>query len=474
MKIAFMKFIVLLAALAVVSGCATVTGLPDPRAMTFPPLKFDIPKSERLQLKNGMTVYIKEDRELPLVNVTAYIRTGSIYEPDDKIGLAGITGSVLRSGGSEATPPEKMDAELEFMASAIESGIHGEAGNVSMATLSKNLDRTLELFAQVLRTPAFREDRLDLARKQSLEGLRRQNDDPKGIAGRELQRALYAGHPLGRVPTVATISSISRQDLLGFHNRYFRPGNIMLAVSGDFDKTAMIARLEKVFADWENRAVELPLIPPPSPDVKPEVLLARKDVSQSVIRMGELGIDIRNPDLYALRVLDYILGGGFTSRLTNEIRSNQGLAYNASSYLDPGKKFVGTFVASTETKSESTARAVSLMREIIGGVTKELVTEQELKLAKDSIINSFIFGFTRIDAIVNQQLRLEYYGYPAGYLENYRDNIARVTREDLLRVAGKYLHPDRMVLMVVGNDAKFDQSLAQFGPVREIKLDNSK
>ncbi len=204
------------------------------------------------------------------------------------------------------------------------------------------------------------------------------------------------------------------------------------------------------------------------------MLLARKDIGQSVIRMGDLGIDKNNPDLYAVRIMDYVLGGGFTSRLTQEIRSNQGLAYNVDSHFDIGRQFIGTFVAETETKSQSTIKATNLMRDIIAGMTKAPVTDEELKLAKDFMINSFIFGFTRPDTIVNQRVRLEYFDYPAGYLENYRDNLAKVTKEDVLRVAKKYLHPERMVLVVVGDEKKLDGPLSAFGQVRELKLENGK
>ena len=186
-------------------------------------------------------------------------------------------------------------------------------------------------------------------------------------------------------------------------------------------------------------------------------------MSQSVIRLGELGIDKNNPDLYALRVMDYILGGGFTSRLTQEIRSNQGLAYNVDSFVDVGRRFTGTFVTETETKSESTVRAITLMRDIIAGMTAAPVSDRELSLARDAITNSFMFGFAKPDVVVNQQARLEFYAYPQGYLENYRDNISRVTKEDVLRVARKYIHPEAMVLMVVGDDKKFDKPLSDLG-----------
>ncbi|MBT0653259.1 M16 family metallopeptidase [Geomobilimonas luticola] len=464
--------IILLCTLA--AGCATAPKMTDPRTLTYAPLTFTIPKSERVQLSNGMVVYLLEDHELPLVNMTAYVRTGSIYEPADKVGLAGLTGAVMRSGGTASLPPEKLDGELEFMASSIESSIGADAGNVSLATLARNLDRTLELFAQVLRKPAFREDRVTLARKRAIEGLRRQNDDPKGVADRELRKKLYEGHPLGRYPTIATVEKITRDDLVAFHRRFYHPNNTILAVAGDFKREEMLARLNAAFAGWEQQTVDLPPVPQPRPDVKPAVLLAPKDISQSVIRMGHLGIDKDNPDLYAIRVMDYILGGGFTSRLTTEIRSNQGLAYNVDSYFDIGRRFTGIFLAETETKAESTAKAINLMRNIITGMTRAPVTDQELALAKDSIVNSFLFGFTKPDVIVNQQARLEYYAYPPGYLENYRDRIAKVTREDVLRVARQYLHPDAMVLMVVGDPKKLDQPLTTFGPLQELNLENGR
>jgi predicted Zn-dependent peptidase len=444
----------------------------DPRTMTFAPLVFEVPKTERVVLKNGMVVHMLPDRELPLVSLTAYVNVGSVYEPADKAGLAGITGAVMRSGGTKELAPQALDAELEFMASAVESSIGADAGSASLSCLKRNLPRTLELFAQVMMAPAFSEDRVALAKKRTIEALRRQNDDSKAIADREFQKALYPNHPLGRVPTIETVTTITRDDLVAFHGRYFRPNNVILAVSGDFDKKELVPLLEKTFAGWKREDIAFPAVPEPAKEVKPAVLLARKDVPQSAIRMGHPGIDKNNPDLYAIRVMDYILGGGFTSRLMTEIRSNQGLAYNVHAYFDVGRRYIGTFEAETETKSDSTAKAISLMRDIIAGMTKEPVSDAELALAKDAIVNSFIFGFARTDAVVTQRARLEYYGYPEGYLENYRANIAKITKEDILRVARKYLKPDQMVIVVAGDDKTFDKPLSTFGTVEEIKLNN--
>jgi len=447
--------------------------LAEPRKMTFPPLKFQLPKSERVQLKNGMIVYLLQDHELPIVNLSAYLNAGSIYEPSEQVGLAALTGTTLRSGGTVKTPPEKLDRELEFMASSIESSINADHANVSLSTLTSNLEQTLALFAEIMRDPGFDPLRVELAKSHAIESIRRQNDDPKQIAGRELSRTIYSGHPLGRIPTVATVNAISREDMVSFHKRYFYPGNMIVAVSGDFDREKLLGSLEGLFAGWPNQQAPFPAVPDPKEDLSPAVLHVQKELNQSVIRMGHLGIDKNNPDLYAIKVMDYILGGGFTSRLTQEIRSNQGLAYNVDSYFETGRRFRAPFVAETETKSETTAKAITLLRSIIAGMTEAEVSEQELNLAKDSIINSFIFGFERSSAVVTQQARLEFYGYPAGYLENYRDNIAKVARADVLRVARKYLHPEAMRLVVVGDRKKFDQPLSIFGGVQEIKLDNS-
>jgi zinc protease len=446
--------------------------LANPRSMSFTPLKFQIPKSERVELKNGMILYLLQDHELPLVKVTAYLNAGDIYDPADKVGLADLAGETLRSGGTLNTPPEQLDRRLEFMASSIEAEINADHATVSMSTLTRNLAPTMELFAEVITKPAFNPARVELARNNAIEGIRRENDDPKAIGGRELTRAIYAGHPLGRIPTIESMKAITREDLGSFHKRYFYPANTIVAVSGDFDRKTMLESLEKAFSDWRNHPADFPNISQPKDDHRAEVLHVQKQVNQSVIRMGHLGIDKNNPDLYAIKVMDYILGGGFTSRLTQEIRSNQGLAYNVESYFETGRRFPGPFVAETETKSETTARTISLLRSIIAGMTQAEVTDAELKLAKDAIINSFIFSFERSDSVVNQQARLEFYHYPAGYLENFRDNIAKVTKADVLRVAKKHLEPDAMKLVVVGDEKKFDKQLSEFGKVREIRLTN--
>jgi predicted Zn-dependent peptidase len=357
------------------------------------------------------------------------------------------------------------------MASTVESGIGSDMGTVTMTSLTKNFTRTLQIFADVLLHPAFNGNRVELARKQLIEGLRRQNDNPKAIADRELSKAIYAGHPLGVVPTFASAEAITRQDMVDFHHRFYRTDNMILAVAGDFDRSAMIKELNALFGKPAGLPpLVLPDVPQPRQAAGPEILYGRKEVNQSVIRMGHLGVTKDNPDIYALRVLDYILGGSFTSRLTMEIRTNRGLAYNVDSRFDVGRRFTGTFIAETETKAESTVTVISLMKDIISGMEQAPVTAQALKAAKEYIINSFMFGFTSPAAIATLRARLEFYGYPAGYLENYRDNISRVTTADVLAAARKYLRPDAFKLVVVGDSTRFDKPLSTLGTVRDLDL----
>ncbi len=468
MKI-FTTLLLLTVTFLLAAGCAGPTTPVNPRTVIFAPMTYEIPKAERFVLANGMIVYLLSDVELPLVTVTAYVGSGGIYEPAEKAGLAGLASAVMRSGGVAGSTPEQLDGELEFMASGVECSTGADLGNVSLTTLRRNFDRTLELFGGVMMTPAFNQARFDLAVKMSLEGLRRQNDDPKGVAERELRKAIYGSHPLGRYPTPSTVKAITRDDLIAFHRNYYLPNNVILAVSGDMGRPELEAKLNAVFGSWRKGNLTLPKVPWPEMTMKPEMLSIKKEIDQSVIRMGHMGITKDNPDLYAIRVMDFILGGnGFNSRLMAEVRTKEGLAYNVAGYFDVGRKFPGIFLAETETKSATTAKTMGLMLQLMTGMTREPVSEQELALAKESMINSFVFGFTKPEMIVNQRARLEYYGYRPDYLEKYRDNIALVTRDDILRVARKYLHPDKLVKVVVGDDAKFDKPLTTFGPVRQV------
>lgn len=445
----------------------------DPRTMTFPPVEFHPPQAERVVLDSGMVLYLLEDHELPLVYIQAMIRTGSIYEPSDKIGLAGLTGMVMRSGGTPSVSGDALDDELEFMAAEMSSGIGPDAGFASLDLLKKDFDRGLTLFADMLIHPAFPQNKLDLAKRQALEGIRRRNDNPGGIAGRQFAKRVYgADHPLARESTFETIGRITRDDLIAFHSVYYHPNAVILSVSGDFEKTEMTEKIRKAFAGWSPGKIELPSLPQILDEFKPSVNLVEKDISQTHFRIGHLGIRQTDPDYFAVTLMDDILGsGGFQSRLFKEVRTRQGLAYSVGSVFTPGNLERGLFVAYGETKAPSTVQAISAVEQEINRIRTEPVTEEELRLAKDSFLNSFVFSFSNSAQIANRQASLEYYGLPPDYLERFRDGVVAVTREAVQTVAQKYLRPAALIILAVGRPDRFDQPLSTFGDLNTIRLE---
>ncbi len=402
------------------------------------------------------------------------IRTGSIYESRDKIGLAGITGTVMKTGGTRSMRGEEMDEELEFLAADISIGIGKDAGFASLDVLKKDLDRVLFIFSEMLMYPAFEQEKLDLAKKQAIEAIRRRNDRPSSIASREFLKLLYSlDHPYARESTIESIENITREDLIEFYKKYYHSNNIIMGISGDFNREEITEKIKKAFADWERTAVEFPYVPPVTEEFRGSINYVQKDIPQANIRIGHLGIRQDNPDFFALSIMNDILGGsGFTDRLFKDVRTRQGLAYSVGSAFSPGKLDLGIFVAFCETKGETTIKAIKAILENIHRITREMVTEEELRLAKDSFLNSFVFSFSSAHQIVSRQVSLEYYNMPKDYLERFRDNVAKVTREDILRVSGKYLHPEEMIILVVGKEESFDSPLSTLGEVKIIKINN--
>jgi zinc protease len=466
-----MRRIALLLLVLLLPACAPAPVRPD--RLAFPPLVFHVPQAEKVELPNGIRLYLREDHELPLVEVTAMVGAGAIGEPADRTGLSALFAAALRTGGAGDRSPDAVDRELERLAADL--AVHGDtyATTVDLSLQAQDLEAGLALLADLLRRPGFAPERLELARKQQLEAIRRQNDEPEGIAARAMARALYGDHPLGRTPTVAAVSAVARDDLFAFHRRYFHPGNLWLAVSGDFDPARLRPLLESLLGDWPRTGFEPQPLPPLSPQPAPVLLTAVKDVPQATVQIGEIGIDKDAPDLHAARVMNFILGGGgFNSRLMREIRSDRGLAYSVYSYFQVGRRLPGPFLAGCETKSASVAEVLRLMREQMEALREEPVSEEELALARESLVNSFVFGFTDSHEVISQLLRLDFYGYPPGYLETYREKVAAVTAPDVQRAARERLHPERQAVVVVGEAAALDAAAAALGlPATPFPLD---
>ena len=444
--------------------------------LTYEPIQFTPPVPEVRKLSNGMTLYLLEDHELPVFDISGIIKTGTIYDPIDKIGLASICASVMRSGGTVSREPDVLNEELESMAASVEVGMSPEYGSVSLSTMAEDIEKGLEIFADVLRNPAFREDKLDLRKQQAIEAIRRRNDNPIQLAWRNFSSILYGKeHPFGWYSEIETVESITVEDLKAFHSKYYHPNNIMLSITGDFDTESLINQLETVFAGWIMNDIDYPDIPTVESTYIPSVNHIQKDLPQTTMLIGHLGIKRTPdfPDFFALSVMNDILGeGGFTSRLMKQVREKHGLAYMVGSlmqtslYTNPGEWF-----AYCGSSSEKTAQAMSLIIEIIREIRENPVSDEELQLTKDSLINSFVFGFESSSQIAFQQMMLAYREFDPDFLKTYTDNIAKVTAEDVQAVAEKYLHPDGLTIVTVGNRDNFDRPLSEFGPVNEIAIE---
>ncbi|MCF6159585.1 MAG: insulinase family protein [wastewater metagenome] len=442
-------------------------------SLKFEPLSFAPPLVDRIVLKNGMIIYLLEDHDLPIVNVVARIRTGAIYEPSEKAGLASLTGHVMRSGGTLSMSADVMNEELEFMAASVETGINREQGDATLSVLKKDLDKGLKIFADVLMNPAFPEEKIWMRKDEVIETIRRENDNPSQIAQREFRRIIYdRKHPYNRKVegTLESIERITRDDMVAFHKKYFYPDNIILGISGDFQREEIIKKLHDVFAGWKKGRVQFPVIPKVERQYEREVHYVYKDINQSNILMGHLGIQRKDPDYFPVMIMNFILGGGsFKARIMSRIRSDEGLAYSAFSAFQPAQD-IGVFFVSCQTKLESTNRAISIALEEINKMRTEAVDQEELTEAKETFMNQFIFRFARSSHIIAQKIDIEYEGLPLNYLETYLDEVKAVTQKDIQRVAKKYLHPDKIKILVVGNKEKFDKQLDNFGKVNVITL----
>lgn len=441
----------------------------------YPDLKWSVPEVgkdvQRTELDNGMIVYLMEDHRLPMLNVTALVRCGEAYVADEDMAIPEITGDVMRTGGTTHIAPDSLNALLESIGGSLESSIGYDNGRASLSVMSKDTDLGMQLLADLLRNPAFPEDKIDLKKDQMKTDIRRRNDDPRGILRREFSHLVYGDHPEGRILEWAEVKPITREDLVAYHNAYFVPNNIMIGITGDFNSAEMLTLVKKYFGDWQKKDVDLPQIPKVTAAPNPGVFLVRKDINQANIRFGHLGIDRDNPDRYAVSVMNYILGGGsFTSRMTSKVRSDEGLAYSVGSRYSIDQPDEGTFFAYCYTKSRTAHKAMRLMLDEVERIRQGEVSDEELASAKDSYINSFVFDFTSPDQIVRRLMSLEFDNRPPDLLKDYIANIRKVTREDVLRVAKKYLRPEDITFVVVGNPDNFEKPLDDFGQITNIEL----
>lgn len=439
--------------------------------LTFPTLpEIKIPKYDRYQLKNGMVVYLMEDHQLPLISGNAIIRTGSRLEASEKVGLAELTGTVMRTGGTQFHSAKEINELIDQKAAIVETSIGTTSGSANFNALKEDIEPVFQLFAEILRYPVFDAKQVNLAKTQQKGEIARRNDDPGDIANREFSKLIYGENsPYARTIEYTTLDNISRDDLVGFYKTYVRPDEIILGVVGDFDPQQMKALIEKTFGDWENPATPAKVsTPTASQKYKSGVFFVNQpQLTQSSIVMGHLGGQLNNPDYPTLSVMNEVLNG-FGGRLFNQLRSRQGLAYSVYGYWGSSYDYPGMFLAGGQTRSETTVTFVQSLLKELERIRTQPITKEELALAKDSILNSFVFKFANSGQILSRLMTYEYYGYPADFIFNYQKGVQATTIEDIQRVAQKYLQPDQIVTLVVGNNQTIQPPLTLLGT--EVKV----
>jgi zinc protease len=428
-----------------------------------------MPKIETLELANGLKVFLVEDHDFPTIDIRAVVRIGSVYEPAEKAGLATMTGTVLRSGGTASKTGDDIDRELESLAATVETYIGQSSGGFVSSMLKEDVDLVLAILTDILVNPVFSEDKIELAKIQQRSGISRRNDEVGGIARREFWKLMYsATSPYARHPEYATIDAVTRDDVVRFYKRGFYPNNTIMTVWGDFAMDEMVERLKNTLGTWPKGTSDIPSPPTVKYEYKYTVNLVNKpDVNQSHVSLGHIGGLMNNPDYPALSVMNNILSW---ERMFKRIRTDEGLAYNVWGTYGASYRHPGIFSCVAQTKSESTVYAIELMLEEVRWITREEVSDDELAKAKDRYLNTYVFNFDSKAKIVNRLMTYAYNDYPMDFMETIKTGVEKVTKADVFRVAKKYLKPDKVQILVVGNKEAFDKPLSSLGEVNVIDI----
>lgn len=463
--------------LALTAGFAQVQ---KPSDLKYPTLKFEPPdpKTFRTPFAGGLRGYVQEDHSLPVVNITALVNFGQLDDAKDKVGLGELVGATLIKGGTKAKTGNAIEDRIDFLGGSLNFMVSERTSSLSLFVLAKDLDEGLSIFFDVLMSPEFREDAFKLARARLVEGLRQANDQPSSVLSREYERLLYGDCPLSWQPNKNSYEGITAADLKAAHAAFFFPRNIILAAAGDFSKAELVKKVNKMIGPWKNGTPSFPALTKTFPVVEPGVYFIQKKINQGYISLGHLGIEDSNPDYYAIQVMNFILGGGsFTSRITTKVRSDEGLAYNTGSRFTYRWGFPGTFSGYVQTKSATSAYAISLILNEFERIRKEPVSDNELATAVDYYLESFSDNFTSPMTTMVNFATLNMQGKPMDYYKTYRDRIRLVTKERVLEAAQKYVHPDKAAIMIVGDwepcnkgSDKFSGPLDKLGKVHRISL----
>jgi zinc protease len=416
------------------------------------PASAEQPLGKRILLENGMVLLLSERHEIPMVTVNMAIRAGSTAAPEDKPGLAAITASLLMQGTKKRTA-NQIHELIDFIGGSLSTSGGEDFAWANLRVLKKDIRTGLDLLSDVLLHPLFDQKEIDRKVKETLAEIRRQKEEPAIVANQAFTKAVFGGHPYGRTndEVAGYLPKLTQEDIIDFYSTRYSPANTIIAVVGDVSEKEIVDLLNDYFRGWQTNARPLPAeVPLPVID-KTVVKKIDEDVAQANIDMGHVGISRENPDFYAVVVMNYILGGGgFSSRLMDNIRDNKGLAYDVRSGFS-AQKDPGAFKVTIQTKNESANEVIYETQKEIRRIQKELVSEKELADAKAYLSGSFPLRMDTYAKIASMLTSIEIYNLGLDYPKKYAALINGVTREDVRRVAKEYLHPDKMVIVVVAN-----------------------
>lgn len=441
--------------------------------LNYPELNtFNQPDVETFTLNNGIKFFLVENRELPLIDVSVMVRTGGVLVPNDKAGLASITGTVIRSGGTRKHPADSLNALLENKAASMETYIGFTSGGAGMSVLKEDFDELLPVFIDLLTNPAFPEDKIDLAKTQTKSSISRRNDNARQIGYREFDRLIYGKNSVyGRNTEYETVNSIVREDLVNFHEKHFAGKNMTIGLVGDFKTKDMKKKLRKAFASVPAGNATKLEFPKVDYTYKSTInFIDKPDVNQSFVLLGHLGGMRDNPDYAKIQVMNQVLSGGFSGRLFQVVRTDRGLAYAVFGQYEMNTFYPGTFYAGVMTKSSTTAEAIDAIIEQVKRLQNEPITQEELRDTKDQFLNSLVFRYDSYEKVLNQRMSYDYRGLSDDAFDTYVEGVKAATIADVQNVAQKYLRPEKMEILVVGNKDEIGDQLQKYGDINEIDI----
>ncbi len=442
------------------------------KKIVIPPLHdFKPVQPRRIALENGLVIFLQEDHELPFIDGSILIRGGSRDEPAAKTGLVKLYGQTWRTSGTATVSGDVLDDQMEAKAARLETSGGVASTSVSWSSLKGDFDGVFAQTMDLLLHPAFKADKLALAKRQIDTGISRRNDDAGSIASREAQAVVYGKtSPYAREAEYATVGAVTLDDLNSWHAKTVVPNGMIVSISGDFDSPAMEAKLRSAFSGLKKGSLIETAKMDFSGSKTGVYFVDKNDVNQSNVYIAGLGTERSNPDYYALSVMNEIFSGGFGSRVFQAVRTRLGLAYSVGGGFGASYDHPGMFLVGAGTKSASTVAAVKAIVEEIERLKTQPPSADELKKAKDQVLNSFIFNYDSPDKTLSEQVTLAFFGYPSDFLDKYKSGIEEVTAADVSRVAAKYIDTSKLAIVVVGNESEMKTPLSTLGKVTTVDV----